>query len=103
EAPIALCEVQAYAYEARQFAAELAFAVGEIELASQLRSQAIVLRHRFHQHFWCEDLGLYAIALDGDKEPCRVASSNAGHALWTGLASAEHAAHMARTFVDPDS
>ena len=102
EAPIALCEVQAYVYEARQFAAELASALGETELAAELHARALMLRDRFDQSFWCEELGLYAVALDGAKKPCRVATSNAGHALWTGMASAEHAARMARRFVESD-
>jgi glycogen debranching enzyme len=102
EAPIALCEVQAYVYEAKLLAAELAAALGETELASQLHARALALRDRFQQSFWCEDLGLYAIALDAAKAPCRVATSNAGHALWTGLASPEHARVMARRFVDAD-
>jgi hypothetical protein len=33
----------------------------------------------------------YAIALDGEKRPCAVRSSNAGHALFTGIAYPERA------------
>jgi glycogen debranching enzyme len=102
EPPIALCEVQAYVYEAKQLAAEVAEALGETERAVALRAQALALRERFHEQFWCEDIGTYAIALDGQKRPCRVASSNAGHALWTGLASPEHAARMAQRFLERD-
>jgi glycogen debranching enzyme len=102
EPPIALCEVQAYVYEAKRMAAELADALGETDRAAALRAQALALRHKFHQQFWCEDLGVYAIALDGDKRACRIASSNAGHALWTDLASPEHAARMAQRFVQGD-
>jgi glycogen debranching enzyme len=102
QAPIALCEVQAYVYEARLLAAELATALGESERADRLREQAATLRARFQAQFWCEDIGCYAIALDGAKRPCRVASSNAGHALWTGIASAAHAARMAERFFEPD-
>lgn len=102
EPPIALCEVQAYVYEARLCGADLAEALGEPQRATRLREQAERLRQRFQQAFWCEDLGTYAIALDGDKRPCRIATSNAGHALWTGIAAPEHAARMAQRFVDPD-
>ena len=48
--------------------------------------QADRLRERFEAAFWCDDLGTYALALDGDKRPCRVRSSNAGHCLFTGIA-----------------
>ena len=102
DAPIALCEVQAYVYEARRMAAELAATLGDTALAQRLEGQASELRNRFQREFWCEDLGVYAIALDGEKRPCRVATSNAGHALWTGIAAPEHAARMAQRFVEPD-
>jgi glycogen debranching enzyme len=101
-APIALCEVQAYVYQAKQSAAELAAVLGEDEMAARLEIEAMRLRKNFQQQFWCDELGAYAIALDGNKEPCRIASSNAGHALWSGLASSEHAARMARRFGEPD-
>jgi glycogen debranching enzyme len=101
-APIALCEVQAYVFEAKNMAAHLAAALHEPERASKLIAEAETLRRKFQQAFWCEELGVYAIALDGDKKPCRVASSNAGHALWTGIASREHAARMAERFASPD-
>ncbi len=102
DAPIALCEVQAYVYEAKLQAAGLARALGEGERAAQLQEQAEALRSRFQAHFWCEELGCYAVALDGAKQACRVATSNAGHALWTGIASPAHAARMAGRFVEPD-
>ncbi|MBG6078470.1 amylo-alpha-1,6-glucosidase [Rubrivivax gelatinosus] len=102
EAPIALCEVQAYVYEAKRYGAELAAALGESTLAQQLEDQAAALRRAFHARFWCEELGLYAIALDGAKAPCRVATSNAGHTMWTGIAAPEHAARMAQRFGEPD-
>ena len=49
--------------------------------SSRRRREA--LRARFESAFWCEDLGTYALALDGDKRPCRVRTSNAGHCLFT--------------------
>ena len=102
DAPIALCEVQAYVYEAKRLAAELCAVMGEPERAQQLNAAATALRQRFQEHFWCDELGLYAIALDGDKQPCRVASSNAGHALWAGIAAPEHAARMAQRLFEED-
>lgn len=102
EGPIALCEVQAYVFEARLAAAELATALGHEGLAARLRAQAEALQRQFQQRFWCEDLGVYALALDAHKRPCRVATSNAGHTLWCSLASPEHAARMAERFLEPD-
>ena len=91
QAPIALCEVQGYVYEAKLLAADLARRIGDDALARRLRSSAQELKRQFVQRFWCEDLGSYAIALDADKQPCRVAASNAGHALWSGIATPAHA------------
>ncbi|NPC57537.1 amylo-alpha-1,6-glucosidase [Caenimonas soli] len=91
QAPIALCEVQGYVYEAKLGVAALAAAIGEGALAASLEHQARELGQRFQAAFWCEEIGSYAIALDGEKKQCKVGSSNAGHTLWSGIASPEHA------------
>jgi glycogen debranching enzyme len=95
-APIALCEVQGYAYEAKVVAAQLAKVLGRGEISERLQEEAARLRDAFQRAFWCEDLGFYALALDGEKRPCRVRSSNAGHCLFSGIASAEHAQSMSK-------
>jgi glycogen debranching enzyme len=92
--PIALCEVQGYVYEAKTKAARMASVLGEKERGERLNEEAEALRKRFHDAFWCEELGTYAIALDGNKQPCRVRTSNAGHCLCSGIASDVHAKRM---------
>lgn len=89
--PIALCEVQGYVYAAKLKAASLADVLGRGEQAAALRQQAHELKARFHESFWCADLQMYALALDGQKRPCRVRSSNAGQCLFTGIAQPEAA------------
>ena len=101
--PIALCEVQGYVFAAKTQAARLAHCIGEYDLEIKLRGEAQILRKNFEAAFWCEDLGTYALALDGDKNPCRVRTSNAGHALFTGIAAQERAARVAETLLGPDS
>jgi glycogen debranching enzyme len=91
EGPIALCEVQGYVYAARLAAAQLARALGHDADATAHADAAKDLRARFIERYWCPDIGTYALALDGDKRPCRVLTSNAGHCLFTGIADAEHA------------
>lgn len=103
EGPIALCEVQGYVYQAKRHAAHMAAALGDQQYSDALRSQADTLKQRFDQSFWCEEIGTYALALDGDKKPCRVRTSNAGHCLYTGISSPEHAAVTARTLLADDS
>jgi glycogen debranching enzyme len=89
--PIALCEVQAYVYAAKRSAALIARAFQETEFAQRLEAQAEGLREKFDQRFWCEDLGMYALALDGEKKQCRVRASNSGHALLCKIAKEERA------------
>jgi glycogen debranching enzyme len=100
--PIALCEVQGYVYLAKKRAAVLALAFEDQELARRLEKQALALKKKFNQIFWCEDLNTYALALDGDKRPCRVRTSNAGHTLWSGIASWEYANRLVRTLFSED-
>ena len=100
---IALCEVQGYVYAARRAGATLATALGLTERVAELTRQSESLRKHFEQAFWCEDLATYALALDGDKRPCRVRSSNAGHCLFAGIADSERAEKVARRLFGPDS
>jgi glycogen debranching enzyme len=101
--PVALCEVQGYVYAAQRSAAMLAAALGRVDRSTDLTLRADQLREQFESAFWCEDLGTYALALDGDKRPCRVRSSNAGHCLFTGIADPGRAARVASSLLDPDS
>ena len=95
--PIALCEVQGYVFAAKRHAAILARAIGEDAAAARLESEAETLRRNFEAAFWCEELSTYALALDGDKRQCRVVTSNAGHALLTGIAAPNRAERVAGT------
>ncbi len=94
EPPIALCEVQAYTYAAKRSAAMLAGEFGENDVALKLNLEADRLQQRFEEEFWCEEIGMYALALDGKKQQCKVRSSNAGQALFCKIASSERAAIM---------
>ena len=97
--PIALCEVQGYVYSGRRHLAAIARALGREGFAAEQERKAEALRRRFEEAFWCEDLSTYALALDGDKRPCRVIASNAGHALFSGIASPERAERTAATLL----
>ncbi len=103
EGPIALCEVQGYVYAAKTHAARIAYHLGELDFEVKLSAEARTLQQNFDAAFWCEDLGAFALALDGDKKPCRVRSSNSGHALFTGIAAPERANRVAQTLLARDS
>ena len=91
EAPIALCEIQGYAYAAWTGAADLAASRGDAVQAERWRERAASLKARFEEAFWCDELGTYALALDASKRQCRVRTSNAGHCLLTGIADPQRA------------
>jgi glycogen debranching enzyme len=103
EGAIALCEVQGYVYAAKLAAAELAELLGDHARSRDLSKQAKTLSRRFEESFWCEELSTYALALDGKKQPCRVRTSNAGHCLFAGIATEEHARRVAATLTDETS
>ena len=101
--PIALCEVQAYVYAARLAAAALARALGHAGRADELEQASSALRDRFEQAFWCDEIGTYALALDGSKRQCRVVSSNAAHCLFGGIASRERAQSTAHVLTSDEA
>ena len=91
EGYIALAEVQGYVYAAKRLAARCALRLGLAEKAGQLATEAQTLAARFEEAFWCDELGIYALALDGEKQPCRVRTSNAGQLLFTGIVREDRA------------
>lgn len=102
EPPIALCEVQGYVYEARLHAARLARLLDEPALSLELDAAAVQLKKKFNEAFWCDEIGMYALALDGRKQQCKVASSNAGHTLWSGIATPRRAERIAKRLLEED-
>jgi glycogen debranching enzyme len=97
--PIALCEVQGYVYAAKRAAAKIAARFEQPELSARLLAEVEELQKRFEREFWDDDLNTYVLALDRQKQPCRVQTSNAGHCLFAGIASREHAARVADTLL----
>ena len=98
--PIALVEVQGYVYGAWRAAAGIARELGDPKLAALYAAKAKTLRERFDKAFFDKDMGTYVLALDGAKKPCRVRASNAGHALFTGIARPERARAVVGTLMD---
>lgn len=102
EPPIALVEVQGYVYDARQRAAVLLERFGDPEEAARLRASAEALRLQILERFWLDDAGTFALALDGHKRPIPTVTSNAGHLLWTRVATPEQAYRVAETLLSRD-
>jgi glycogen debranching enzyme len=85
EGYIALAEVQGYVFAGKHLAARCAARLGKRDKAKKLETEARQLAERFEDAFWCDELGTYALALDGDKKPCCVRTSNAGQLLFSGM------------------
>ena len=75
--------------------------LGEPDRASDLIAKAERLQQRFEEAFWCEDLGTYALALDGKKRPCKVRTSNPAHAMFTGIMAPDRARKVAQDIMRP--
>lgn len=95
-APIRLCEVQAYTYRAFLGISALASRMGDEPLSSRTRMQALQLKARFLDQFWDSDHGYIYLALDRDRAPCAVKSSNMGHCLWSNIVNPTQAQSIVR-------
>jgi glycogen debranching enzyme len=103
QGPIAIAEVQAYVYGAWRAASVIARRLSLDTDALAFDGKAEAIRSRFDRQFFDEALGSYVLALDGDKRPCRVRASNAGHALFTGIALPERAQAVVATLMASSS
>jgi glycogen debranching enzyme len=100
---IALVEVQGYVFAAKRLAARCARRLDLTNRARTLESDIERLADKFEAAFWCPEMGSYAIALDGAKNPCRVRSSNAGQVLFTGMPTSDRAMRVANTLMEANS
>jgi glycogen debranching enzyme len=97
--PIALIEVQGYAWRAFLSMSTLARQRGNEQAAVRWQGIAENLRRAVEKCFWMEDQQFYALALDGNGQRCEVKASNAGHLLFTGLPMPERGKTVARQFL----
>ena len=102
DGPVALVELQGYVYDAKRRMAALYDLVGRPDDARRLRGDAVALRTRFIERFWWPHERTYLFGLDGRKEPIGSVVSNAGHALWSGIAPPEQARAVVRRLMAPD-
>ena len=100
--PKALCELQGYVYDASIRIAEVFDALGKADRARKLRAKAAALFEHFNATFWDDELGFYALALDGEKNKVLTIASNAGHCLWSGIVPPERAKKVVHRLMAPD-
>lgn len=101
--PIALCEVQAYAYGALRTGAQFADMFDDPERAADWSERADGLYRRYNEDFWLPEMNTYALALDGRNKPCAVSTSNAGYGFLTGIVPDDRAPLLASTLMDSKS
>lgn len=102
EAPVALVEVQGYAFWAKQRLAEILARIGETERAATLGREARELRERFNRDFWMKEKQFYALAIQGGERLVDAVASNPGQALWTGIVDHERARLVAERLMAED-
>jgi glycogen debranching enzyme len=101
ESPIALCEVQGYAYAAYLARAHFAQEDGDVETCRGWYERAHALREAFNRDFWLPECGYYAIGIDADQRPIDSLASNQGHCLWTGIIDEDRAGSVADALLSP--
>lgn len=106
--PIALAEIQGYAYDAYMGMAELYKILKDTDPGNikdkveALKNKAAALRRNFHKAFWMEDKKYFAEALDRNKRQVDSITSNPGHCLWSGIIDGVYAKYVADRLISPE-
>jgi glycogen debranching enzyme len=102
--PRATCELQSWAYAAKQRGARLAREFwNDPDYADRLEREADDLKTRFNRDFWIADRQYYALALAGpDGEQVDALSSNMGLLLWSGIVDEDKAEAVAGHLMSPE-
>jgi glycogen debranching enzyme len=99
--PLALVEIQAYAYQSLIEAAELLSAIGRSDFDA-LREEASALKSRFNRDFWDENSQFYVLALDAQGRQIKSKASNIGHALATSILDEDKVDALVRGLMSDD-
>ncbi len=100
--PLALCELQGYAYDAKVRLADIYEVLGHTRKSKRLRAEAQTLFDRFNETFWWDAEDTYYLGLDGQKHPIETVASNAGHCLASGIVPPERAARVVKRLMADD-
>jgi glycogen debranching enzyme len=99
--PVAVAEVQGYAYMAKNRVATIFEKIDRKDDASRLRREAEELKKKFNEHFWMDDKGYFAMALDAEGK-CEVVSSNPAQCLWSGIIDRKYSGRVAERIFEQD-
>lgn len=103
--PIAIVEVQGYAYRARRELAAVLSHLGHQAEADHLVAEAEQLRELIRRRYWRPGAnggpGSFALALDCDKRQVDSIASNMAHLLWCGVPSQQEAEQVTAHLASP--
>lgn len=109
EAPVAMVEVQGYAYAAYQAMREIIISSNEQlkfdrtnALLVSLNERAQSLRHKLLSQFEWQEEGFFYLALDGKKKQKKSVASNQGHLLFPGILHVDEARKVIGRLMRPD-
>ena len=94
-------EVQGYLYRAYRAVIDFYIYLGDSKKAEIINAKAKKLKKAFDDYFWIDDLRSYAMALDGNHQPLKVLSSNAGQLFWTDILLEERKEPLKNTLMSP--
>jgi glycogen debranching enzyme len=100
--PLALVEVQGYAFQVRILIAAVLRKAGEDAKADTLEAAAARLQEQFLREFWMDNEGCYCLGLEQDGRQITSVTSNAAQVLWTGIATPVHAHKIMQRMMRPD-
>jgi glycogen debranching enzyme len=102
--PVALAEVQAYAFAAHRAMAHMYRCLGDAAKERVQRAAADRVRGLFLGRFPVQDSAApyWAMGIDAQGRPIETVTTNPGHALWTGLLPDAAAAATARRLIADD-
>jgi glycogen debranching enzyme len=100
--PIGTCEMQGFAYAAKQLFSEVLWWIGEISAASQLYKEATELKERFNELFWIDEEGTFAMGIDNQGELIRSVASDPGHCLLSGIVDQSRVMRVASRLLRKD-
>ncbi len=100
--PLAVSEVQGYAFRALELAGQYYRYTGSEDKARELDKRALTLKRQFNKLYWIEKGSYYALALDSSLRPLDVLTSDTGQCLWTGIVSSSRKRALTRTIMAPE-
>lgn len=100
--PVAVVEVQGYAYMALKSMVPIIRDEGFDGLSDRMDAVANRIKEAFNKSFWDAGNEFYHLAIDGHGKKLDIITSNPGHLLFTGIIDKEHADKVVKRLFKSD-